>query len=146
MRLPLAFAVLLLASAQALGEEMGTSDDLSYWSDSDQAKVSPGAPRGAGPRGSEPGALSRALPRAGLSRGVRTERRPLSPRRRSCRCPWSTSCRGWPGDPGLSSSSASWANGMPVSGAGVWLLLTPLHAPLLPVPAQILHGYRSGLM
>ncbi|NWV46760.1 TKN1 protein, partial [Daphoenositta chrysoptera] len=38
MRLPLAFAVLLLALAQALGEEMGTTDDLSYWSDSDQAK------------------------------------------------------------------------------------------------------------
>ncbi|KAJ7412908.1 hypothetical protein BTVI_45035 [Pitangus sulphuratus] len=41
MRLPLAFAVLLLASAQALAEEMGASDDLSYWSDwsdSDQAK------------------------------------------------------------------------------------------------------------
>lgn len=45
MRLPLAFAVLLLASSQALGEEMGASDDLSYWSDwsdGDQAKVSPG--------------------------------------------------------------------------------------------------------
>ncbi|XP_009084232.1 protachykinin-1 isoform X1 [Anomalospiza imberbis] len=41
MRLPLAFAVLLLASSQALGEEMGATDDLSYWSDwsdSDQAK------------------------------------------------------------------------------------------------------------
>ncbi|KAJ7415412.1 hypothetical protein WISP_78447 [Willisornis vidua] len=41
MRLPLAFAVLLLALAQALGEEMGATDDLSYWSDwsdSDQAK------------------------------------------------------------------------------------------------------------
>ncbi|XP_051642015.1 protachykinin-1 isoform X3 [Manacus candei] len=41
MRLPLAFAVLLLASAQALAEEMGATDDLSYWSDwsdSDQAK------------------------------------------------------------------------------------------------------------
>ncbi|NXV09952.1 TKN1 protein, partial [Cettia cetti] len=41
MRLPLAFAVLLLASSQALGEEMGTTDDLSYWSDwsdSDQVK------------------------------------------------------------------------------------------------------------
>ncbi|XP_064266954.1 protachykinin-1 isoform X3 [Passer domesticus] len=41
MRLPLAFAVLLLASSQALGEEMGASDDLSYWSDwsdGDQAK------------------------------------------------------------------------------------------------------------
>ncbi|KAI1242735.1 hypothetical protein IHE44_0000278, partial [Lamprotornis superbus] len=41
MRLPLALAVLLLASSQALGEEMGTTDDLSYWSDwsdSDQAK------------------------------------------------------------------------------------------------------------
>ncbi|NXK81381.1 TKN1 protein, partial [Amazona guildingii] len=33
MRLPLAFAVLLLASARALAEEMGASDDLSYWSD-----------------------------------------------------------------------------------------------------------------
>ncbi|XP_065485858.1 protachykinin-1 [Caloenas nicobarica] len=33
MRLPLAFAVLLLASAQALAEEMGATDDLSYWSD-----------------------------------------------------------------------------------------------------------------
>ncbi|NXK59919.1 TKN1 protein, partial [Sylvietta virens] len=33
MRLPLAFAVLLLVSSQALGEEMGTTDDLSYWSD-----------------------------------------------------------------------------------------------------------------
>ncbi|NWX18219.1 TKN1 protein, partial [Aegotheles bennettii] len=33
MRLPLAFAVLLLASAQALAEEMGAPDDLSYWSD-----------------------------------------------------------------------------------------------------------------
>ncbi|KAM9023064.1 protachykinin-1 isoform X2 [Pezoporus occidentalis] len=41
MRLPLAFAVLLLASARALAEEMGASDDLSYWSDwsdGDQAK------------------------------------------------------------------------------------------------------------
>ncbi|KAM3679476.1 protachykinin-1 isoform X2 [Ammospiza nelsoni] len=41
MRLPLAFAVLLLASSQALGEEMGATDDLSYWSDwsdSDQGK------------------------------------------------------------------------------------------------------------
>ncbi|NXU17376.1 TKN1 protein, partial [Pardalotus punctatus] len=41
MRLPLALAVLLLASAQALGEEMGATDDLSYWSDwsdSDSAK------------------------------------------------------------------------------------------------------------
>ncbi|NXG43219.1 TKN1 protein, partial [Psilopogon haemacephalus] len=33
MRLRLALAVLLLASAQALAEEMGTTDDLSYWSD-----------------------------------------------------------------------------------------------------------------
>ncbi|NXO50792.1 TKN1 protein, partial [Aramus guarauna] len=33
MRLPLAFAVLLLASAQALAEEMGATDDLGYWSD-----------------------------------------------------------------------------------------------------------------
>ncbi|KAK2536356.1 Tac1 [Columba guinea] len=33
MRLPLAFTVLLLASAQALAEEMGATDDLSYWSD-----------------------------------------------------------------------------------------------------------------
>ncbi|KAM9387373.1 protachykinin-1 [Phaethornis superciliosus] len=33
MRLGLAFAVLLLASAQALAEEMGANDDLSYWSD-----------------------------------------------------------------------------------------------------------------
>ncbi|NXL32398.1 TKN1 protein, partial [Glaucidium brasilianum] len=33
MRLPLAFAVLLLASARALAEEMGATDDLSYWSD-----------------------------------------------------------------------------------------------------------------
>uniref|UniRef100_A0A8B9NGP2 Tachykinin precursor 1 n=1 Tax=Accipiter nisus TaxID=211598 RepID=A0A8B9NGP2_9AVES len=33
MRLPLAFAVLLLASARALAEEMGAPDDLSYWSD-----------------------------------------------------------------------------------------------------------------
>ncbi|NWS47029.1 TKN1 protein, partial [Probosciger aterrimus] len=41
MRLPLAFAVLLLASARALASEMGASDDLSYWSDwsdGDQAK------------------------------------------------------------------------------------------------------------
>lgn len=45
MRLPLAFAVLLLASARALAEEMGAPDDLSYWSDwsdGDQVKVSPG--------------------------------------------------------------------------------------------------------
>ncbi|XP_062423747.1 protachykinin-1 isoform X1 [Rhea pennata] len=33
MRLPLAFAVLLLASAQGLAEEIGATDDLSYWSD-----------------------------------------------------------------------------------------------------------------
>ncbi|NXU52688.1 TKN1 protein, partial [Turnix velox] len=41
MRLPLAFAVLLLASAQALADEVGAPDDLSYWSDwsdGDQAK------------------------------------------------------------------------------------------------------------
>ncbi|NXL00551.1 TKN1 protein, partial [Mesembrinibis cayennensis] len=41
MRLPLAFALLLLASAQALAQEMGATDDLSYWSDwsdGDQAK------------------------------------------------------------------------------------------------------------
>ncbi|XP_010211444.1 PREDICTED: protachykinin-1 [Tinamus guttatus] len=31
MRLPLALAVLLLASAHGLPEEMGASDDLSYW-------------------------------------------------------------------------------------------------------------------
>ncbi|KAF4794277.1 tachykinin precursor 1 [Turdus rufiventris] len=58
MRLPLAFAVLLLASSQALGEEMGTTDDLSYWSDwsdSEQAKVSPG---GVGSQGSVRAALS----------------------------------------------------------------------------------------
>ncbi|KAK4826776.1 hypothetical protein QYF61_011425 [Mycteria americana] len=33
MRLPLAFAVLLLASAQALAQDLGAADDLSYWSD-----------------------------------------------------------------------------------------------------------------
>uniref|UniRef100_A0A8B9DHW7 Tachykinin precursor 1 n=1 Tax=Anser cygnoides TaxID=8845 RepID=A0A8B9DHW7_ANSCY len=33
MRLPLAFAVLLLASARALADEMGAPDDLSYWAD-----------------------------------------------------------------------------------------------------------------
>ncbi|NXC16041.1 TKN1 protein, partial [Corythaeola cristata] len=33
MRLPLAFAVLLLALAQALASEVGATDDLSYWSD-----------------------------------------------------------------------------------------------------------------
>lgn len=73
MRLPLAFAVLLLASTQALAEEMGATDDLNYWSDwsdGDQGKVSPAAAappagpagvraRGAvsvsAPRGSEPG-------------------------------------------------------------------------------------------
>lgn len=74
MRLSLAFAVLLLASAQALGEEMGTTDDLSYWSDwsdSDQGKVSRGGPAGGAARGSVvPGALwCRALSRAGLSGG-----------------------------------------------------------------------------
>ncbi|KAM8810830.1 protachykinin-1 [Eudromia elegans] len=31
MRLPLALAALLLASAHGLPEEMGASDDLSYW-------------------------------------------------------------------------------------------------------------------
>lgn len=44
MRLPLAFAVLLLASARALADEMGAPDDLSYWADwadGEQAKVSP---------------------------------------------------------------------------------------------------------
>uniref|UniRef100_A0A8C9F8A3 TKN1 protein n=1 Tax=Pavo cristatus TaxID=9049 RepID=A0A8C9F8A3_PAVCR len=33
MRLPLAFTVLLLASAQALADEMAAPDDLSYWAD-----------------------------------------------------------------------------------------------------------------
>uniref|UniRef100_A0A8C2TJP7 Tachykinin 1 n=1 Tax=Coturnix japonica TaxID=93934 RepID=A0A8C2TJP7_COTJA len=33
MRLPLAFTVLLLASAQALADEMSAPDDLSYWAD-----------------------------------------------------------------------------------------------------------------
>ncbi|XP_025928434.1 protachykinin-1 [Apteryx rowi] len=33
MRLPLAFAVLLLASARGLAEELGATDDLGYWSD-----------------------------------------------------------------------------------------------------------------
>ncbi|NXX86316.1 TKN1 protein, partial [Urocolius indicus] len=33
MRLSLAFSVLLLASAHAQAEEMGVTDDLSYWSD-----------------------------------------------------------------------------------------------------------------
>lgn len=44
MRLPLAFTVLLLASARALADEMGAPDDLSYWADwadGEQAKVSP---------------------------------------------------------------------------------------------------------
>lgn len=44
MRLPLAFAVLLLASARALADEMGAPDDLSYWADwadGEQVKVSP---------------------------------------------------------------------------------------------------------
>lgn len=62
MRLLLAFAVLLLASSQALGEEMGTTDDLSYWSDwsdGEQAKVSPA---GGGARGSEPGLCAGLCP------------------------------------------------------------------------------------
>lgn len=61
MRLPLAFAVLLLASAQALAEEMGATDDLSYWSDwsdGDQGKVSPG------------GRCSARRPRGGRARGA----------------------------------------------------------------------------
>lgn len=69
MRLPLAFAVLLLASSQALGEEMGATDDLSYWSDwsdSDQGKVSPG---GWGSEGLGAGCSVRALARAGLNGG-----------------------------------------------------------------------------
>lgn len=81
------------------------------------------------PRGCGSGAVGAGRcprrPWGGGRGGVRAERRPLSPRRRSCRCPWSTSCRGWPGDPGPSSSSASWASGMPVSGAGGRLPLPP---------------------
>lgn len=131
MRLPLAFVVLLLASAQALAEEVGATDDLSYWSDwsdGDQVKVSPGSRRSArrprGGAGAGRGAGAGLHSRAGW--GVHAESRPLSPRRRSCRCPWNTSCRGWPGDPGPSSSSASWASGMPVSGALGSLLLAYL--------------------
>ncbi|XP_009463499.1 PREDICTED: protachykinin-1 [Nipponia nippon] len=46
MRLPLAFALLLLASAQALAQEMGATDDLSYWSDwSDGDQVKARSPR-----------------------------------------------------------------------------------------------------
>lgn len=81
------------------------------------------------PRGCGSGAVGAGRcprrPWGGGRGGVRAERRPLSPRRRSCRCPWSTFCRGWPGDPGPSSSSASWASGMPVSGAGGRLPLPP---------------------
>lgn len=80
MRLPLAFAVLLLASAQALAEEMGATDDLSYWSDwsdGDQAKVSPGgrcsARRPRGDAGAGRGMCRcRALPGGGGGSGLNT--------------------------------------------------------------------------
>lgn len=147
MRLPLAFAVLLLASARTLAEEMGASDDLSYWSDwsdGDQAKVGSGGLCAA--RGPVSGAAGtpRALGVAGEG-GVRAERQPLSPRRTSCRCRWSTSFRGWPGDPGPSSSSASWASAMLVSSAVrvEGSVLSP-HMSLLLVPPQTLQRLPLG--
>lgn len=119
MRLPLAFTVLLLASAQALADEMAAPDDLSYWADwaDGEQKVSAEAEGwvGAGGAGT---ALSAVL----------------SPHRRSCRFLWSTFCRGWQGDPGPSSSSASWASGMRVS---------QTRAPLHAVSASIRTPKRS---
>lgn len=83
MRLPLAFAVLLLASAQALAQEMGASDDLSYWSDwsdGDQVKVSPGgrcSARGCGGCGAGCGGRCPRGPRAEPRRCRPQEELPL---------------------------------------------------------------------
>lgn len=128
MRLPLAFAVLLLASSQALGEEMGTTDDLSYWSDwsdSEQAKVSPG---GVGSQGSVRAALSggSALSAAAVAP---QEELPLPLEhflQRMARRPRPQQFFGLMGK----RDAGEWGGG--------W--------PLLPVPAQTSHGYRSGFL
>lgn len=131
MRLPLAFTVLLLASAQALADEMAAPDDLSYWADwaDGEQKVSAETEGCVGAGGA--GAVLSAA---------------LSPCRRSCRCHWSTFCRGWQGDPGPSSSLASWASGMRVSGAGHPCMLCQHPSALLRGPLPFSHlTFFSGL-